>query len=402
MVITNLQRRSFPLDSARASKRARDVPFQEETISLGVLLWPNLAKFSKNMEKTKKTSNAKKEKTLRDKEENEIAEGKIFIRDLRKGNKFFIDNAFIDFYGPLFGTKLLAVYNILCRYANKNQRSYPSIKKIASMIKVSEKTIKNALSVLSKLNVVKKKRLGNGLSNSYWLLDDSKWIKKNIENYIDFTIWNNNRFTLSDRSVQPLPEVPTTLSRRVPATPSGRVPATPSNNPKGLYSKNTKEKQDLSLNRIVPSAPLGHGFTKKQEQVSERLSDEKNLEDSFDEAECLVAEVSLDQEISPSNLLESPTRHLKIIGLFAQLKNITFLNKQEMHAFIARHCKTAARLAQYDENRIFEIMLFLTKMCRSNIYKWEWNLETVEKYTDKDVKALEQKEIFNSSQIISS
>lgn len=50
------------------------------------------------------------------------------VRCQRERGWYFIDNEFLDIYAKHVGIYASGVYNSLCRYANKDQKSWPSIK----------------------------------------------------------------------------------------------------------------------------------------------------------------------------------------------------------------------------------------------------------------------------------
>jgi DNA-binding transcriptional ArsR family regulator len=103
------------------------------------------------------------------------------VRDMREKTKFYLDDIFIDEYAILVGTTATVIYNWLCRYANKNQKAWPSLAKLASNLGMNEKTIRRNLKKLENHNLILVERVGKTRSNRYHLLDQSKWTKKPLK-----------------------------------------------------------------------------------------------------------------------------------------------------------------------------------------------------------------------------
>lgn len=99
----------------------------------------------------------------------------IIIRDLRRKTKFFVDDEYLNGYAKKCGTTATAVYLSLCRHADKKQKCYPSIKKIAEEHNISVRSVYRGLDILEKYNIIKRKRAGKQLTNRYYLLDKSEW-----------------------------------------------------------------------------------------------------------------------------------------------------------------------------------------------------------------------------------
>jgi hypothetical protein len=107
----------------------------------------------------------------------------IKIRDLRRKEKFVIDDEYLNGYARLCGWNATLVYMSICRHADKDQYSFPSIRKMAQQHSVSEKSIERGIKALEDWNivkVVKKERSQSGtcLCNGYYLLDKAEWKKK--------------------------------------------------------------------------------------------------------------------------------------------------------------------------------------------------------------------------------
>ena len=101
------------------------------------------------------------------------------IIDKRKKEKFMMDDEYLNGQARLCGWQGTIVYNSLCRHADINQESFPSIKLMAEQHRVGSPTIIKGIKNLEKRKIiqVKKTRTKNGqwLNNTYILLDKSEW-----------------------------------------------------------------------------------------------------------------------------------------------------------------------------------------------------------------------------------
>ena len=104
------------------------------------------------------------------------------IRDLRIKEKFSINDEYLNGYARLCGVYATAVYNSLCRHADKNQECFPSIKLISEQHAISERAVIRAIKKLLEWSIIKKtrERKNNGKweNNIYQLLDKSQWKSK--------------------------------------------------------------------------------------------------------------------------------------------------------------------------------------------------------------------------------
>lgn len=108
----------------------------------------------------------------------------IEIRDFRKKDFFWLDDAYLNGYAKLCGIYATGVYLSLCRHANKNQQSWPSLDLIAEELNLgSTNTVVKAIKQLEKWNIIKVERTKNKETkrqnpNIYTLLDKSVWKEK--------------------------------------------------------------------------------------------------------------------------------------------------------------------------------------------------------------------------------
>lgn len=105
----------------------------------------------------------------------------IEIRDKREQEWYWSNNHFLDFYGETLGSHCVAVYSVLCRYANNNtQECFPSMETIAKKSGLkSRKTVSKAISLLEFYDIISvEKRSGDGgkrLNNIYQLNHSRVW-----------------------------------------------------------------------------------------------------------------------------------------------------------------------------------------------------------------------------------
>lgn len=97
--------------------------------------------------------------------------------DKRKKNFFSVDNVYIDEYARLLSPTATIIYMWLCRFADKDGESYPSLRTLADCTGMNEKTIRRNLELLEAHNIISKKRFGRTKNNRYYLVDKSEWIK---------------------------------------------------------------------------------------------------------------------------------------------------------------------------------------------------------------------------------
>lgn len=105
------------------------------------------------------------------------------IIDKRIKEKFLIDDLYLNGQAKICGWQATLVYMSLCRHANKDQESFPSIKLLSEELAVSRPTILKGLERLELSNVIKIEKIrsknGKWLNNFYILQDKSVW--KEIE-----------------------------------------------------------------------------------------------------------------------------------------------------------------------------------------------------------------------------
>jgi DNA replication protein DnaD len=122
---------------------------------------------------------------------------KITIRDLRKGDWYWISKVLLDEYGSRIGPIGIAIYNCLAEYANQEGFCFPAHQTIADKIGASISSVQRGIRQLIKLQIIRKSR--RRYHNVYYLLklDRSYRPNSNEIGQSDFHIGHTDR---SDRS----------------------------------------------------------------------------------------------------------------------------------------------------------------------------------------------------------
>ncbi len=104
------------------------------------------------------------------------------IRDIRQKHFFVINDEYLNGYAKIAKPTATAIYNSLCRHADTNQSSFPSVGLLAREHGISISTAQRAIRKLVSLKIISKERVrnpkGKWLNNIYYLLDKSVWITK--------------------------------------------------------------------------------------------------------------------------------------------------------------------------------------------------------------------------------
>lgn len=103
---------------------------------------------------------------------------KIEIRDLRQKEQFILDDAFLNGYAKHVGIYAVGVYCSLCRHANKEQTSWPSIETIGEELAIGRDSVLKAIKALEEWGIVVKVRVGKMANNRYILTNKKTWKPK--------------------------------------------------------------------------------------------------------------------------------------------------------------------------------------------------------------------------------
>lgn len=101
------------------------------------------------------------------------------IRDARAKERFQIDDQYLNGWAKKCGWQASLVYMSLCRHADREGESFPSIKLMAKELRVSERTIRRGVKTLQHHNIISIERVKNNqgrwLNNLYILMDKGVW-----------------------------------------------------------------------------------------------------------------------------------------------------------------------------------------------------------------------------------
>lgn len=102
---------------------------------------------------------------------------KITIRDLRKGDWYWISKVLLDEYGSTLGPIGISIYNCLAEYANQEGFCFPAHKTIADKIGASISSVQRGIRHMIKLGIIRKAR--RRYSNVYYLLKLDRSVRPN-------------------------------------------------------------------------------------------------------------------------------------------------------------------------------------------------------------------------------
>lgn len=155
------------------------------------------------------------------------------VRDLREKEKFVMDDKFLNGYARFLGVYAVGVYLSLCRHANKQQKTWPSNRKMAQKLSISKNKIIESIKYLEFWKIIKKVRVGLHCTNRYFLLNKPCWKVINEQTIKEFAeVYNKDFKSLQDK----LQELTTKTS-----------------NSKETHSKETQEKGVSSFKKNKPS-----------------------------------------------------------------------------------------------------------------------------------------------------
>src|SRR3989344_1195175 len=126
-----------------------------------------------------------------------MPDDKITIRDLRKGDWYWISKVLLDEYGSTIGPIGIAIYNCLAEHSNQEGFCFPSHKTMADKIGASVSSVQRGIRQLIKLEIIRKSR--RRYHNVYYLLKLDRSVRPNSNktSQSDLHIGQSDR---SDRS----------------------------------------------------------------------------------------------------------------------------------------------------------------------------------------------------------
>jgi hypothetical protein len=131
------------------------------------------------------------------------------------------------------------------------------------------------------------------------------------------------------------------------------------------------------------------GITKKR-----KTSYEKPCDPSYEKpSHSNISNNNINSNIAPASgaevipdLLKDKQKHIRIIGLWAREKKITFVSKDHQKTYIRRNLRAARDLVPYQTDRIIEVMAYLIKNA-----DFKTTLESVGKFIDEDLDKIKMK-----------
>ena len=109
-----------------------------------------------------------------------MSDKQITIRDLRKGDWYWVSKVLLDRYGSTIKPIGIAIYNCLAQHANQEGFCFPSHKYIADKIGASISSVQRGIRQLIKLGIIRKSR--QRYHNVYYLLElDRSYRPNSIE-----------------------------------------------------------------------------------------------------------------------------------------------------------------------------------------------------------------------------
>ena len=106
-----------------------------------------------------------------------MSDEKITIRDLRKGDWYWISKVLLDEYGSTLGPIGIAIYNCLAEHANQEGFCFPAHKTIADKIGASISSVQRGIRQLISLAIIRKSR--RRYHNVYYLLKLDRSVRPN-------------------------------------------------------------------------------------------------------------------------------------------------------------------------------------------------------------------------------
>jgi hypothetical protein len=105
------------------------------------------------------------------------------VRDMRRKDKFQVDDAYLNGYARLCGIFATGVYVSLCRHANfHTQECWPAVETIKSELNIAKNSVTRGISALQEWGIIsvirERDEKGRKRVNVYILIDKSEWKPK--------------------------------------------------------------------------------------------------------------------------------------------------------------------------------------------------------------------------------
>lgn len=219
----------------------------------------------------------------------------IKVRDMRKKDKFQVDDEYLNGYAKLCGPHATLVYLCLCRHADfHTQTCYPSVQTMADKLGISIASVKRGLVSLVEWKIITKERVRKN--------DDAKW--------------ENNEYTLVDKTLW-------------------------------------KEKPQLNMSHGSHSSNRSKATA--QSHSSNRATKVYTVEGYTIEG---IASASPPPEFSFQEYLkrmhEHPQRQVQVIAFYFQEKKLSFDNLAQAQTAIRRHLRAAKDLVPFSDKQLID------------------------------------------------
>jgi hypothetical protein len=120
------------------------------------------------------------------------------VRDLRSKEFFQVNDTYLNGWAKKCGIYATGVYFVLCRHCDKEQTCFPSVRLIASKLKISDRQVTRALGILKQFNIIKIEE-APGCKNFYYLIDKKHWSTPDCQSPL-----TGSHYTPDCQSGQPL------------------------------------------------------------------------------------------------------------------------------------------------------------------------------------------------------
>lgn len=261
-----------------------------------------------------------------------------------------MDDKFVDEYAKVLNPTAIVIYIWLCRYSNKEQVSWPSLKKLAENLGVNEKTVRRNLESLEMHNLIQIVRIGKKCTNRYHLLDKSEWTP--VSNQCMGTSVQSDGSEMSNHS---------------------------DTNVQSIVSKhNSKETHIQEQSTVLVAAHSAATVSSPHLTTTKKINPLRDSVVKLGEVE----EVNRPPAFVPNDygsLIASTQRRIHIIGLYLSFKQIPIENVDQYNLLIKRNLRIAASLVGYTDEKISEAFNFLDNLKIKNNYI-QWTLETAVPY----------------------
>ncbi|MFA5993338.1 MAG: helix-turn-helix domain-containing protein [Parcubacteria group bacterium] len=273
------------------------------------------------------------------------------IRDLRRKERYSIDDEYLNNYARLCGVNSTAVYNSLCRHASKNQECYPSIKLIAEQHGFgSEHTVIKAIKKLEEWGIIIVKKEKD---------EKTKRQKNNVYILCDRSSWNPKPTALNAPRADCISDTdPTAFDAQKPTAPNA-------------VEGNTVNKEAHIRDIATDVADTS------------QISINCNIDGCKKEVESGKAFCKIHQPMNLAHFIswcaESKQKHINIIGEWAETVRPDFRTQGQWTEYIKRYSRAASSLVPFDHDQLEDGFEYIKKGITEKWLK-TYTLETLLKF----------------------